>query len=214
MLLSRLEAILNRNLDGSRKARTAARELEGRSLGLVVTATPVTIYFKVADGRIGLASSHAGTTDALIEGTPIALLALAGGRAEQGMRSGTVRIEGDAEVAQSFRTLLEATQPEFEEELARVIGDVAAHRLAGLARGLFGWGRRTADSLALNAAEFLQEEGRDVPTRVEVEEFVADVDTLRDDVDRLAARVDRLAAKSAGASGATAAPARGTPRRR
>jgi len=211
MLLSRLEAILNRNLDGSRKARTAARELEGRTLGLVVAATPVTIYFKVADGRIELASSHPGETDALIEGTPIALLALAGNRAEQGMRSGSVRIEGDAEVAQGFRTLLEATQPEFEEELSRVIGDVAAHRFAGLARGFLDWGRRTADSLAVNAAEFLQEEGRDVPTRVEVDEFVTDVDTLRDDVDRLEARLDRLAAKAGTAAASTA---RRTPRRR
>ncbi len=211
MLLSRLEAILNRNLDGSRKARAAARELEGRTLGLVVTATPVTIYFKVAAGRIELASSHAGQIDALIEGTPIALLALAGSRAEQGMRSGSVRIEGDAEVAQGFRTLLESTQPEFEEELSRVIGDVAAHRLAGLARGFLDWGRRTADSLAVNAAEFLQEEGRDVPTRIEVDEFVTDVDTLRDDVDRLEARLDRLAAK---AGTPAASSARRTPRRR
>jgi ubiquinone biosynthesis protein UbiJ len=212
MLLASLEAILNRNLDGSRKARAAARELEGRTLGLVVTATPVTIYFKVADGRIELASNHAGATDALIEGTPIALLALAGGRAEQGMRSGSVRIEGDAEVAQGFRTLLEATQPEFEEELSRVIGDVAAHRLAGLARGFLDWGRRTADSLAVNTAEFLQEEGRDVPTRTEVDEFVTEVDTLRDDVDRLEARLERLVAKAGGTTAAAAAQR--TPRRR
>jgi ubiquinone biosynthesis protein UbiJ len=41
-------------------------------------------------------------------------------------------------------------------------------------------------------AEYLQEEGRDVPTRVEVDEFLEDVDRLRDDTERLEARLSRL----------------------
>ena len=40
-------------------------------------------------------------------------------------------------------------------------------------------------------AEYLQEEGRDVPTRVEVEEFLEAVDQLREAADRLEARLAR-----------------------
>jgi ubiquinone biosynthesis protein UbiJ len=163
--------------------------------------------------RIEISPRHDGAAaDASIAGTPISLLALAGAQAEQGLRSGSVRIEGDAEVAQGFRRLLEQTQPEFEEELSRVIGDVAAHRVAGLARGLLQWGQRTTGSLATNVAEYLQEEGRDLPTRLEVEEFVGGVDGLRDDAARLEARLAKLEAQSGGGT-----PSRGrsvrTPRR-
>jgi ubiquinone biosynthesis protein UbiJ len=95
-------------------------------------------------------------------------------------------------VAQKFRELLEEAQPEFEEELARVFGDVAARRLANLARGVLDWGRKASGSFTGSVVEYLQEEGRDLPTRTEVEEFLADVDRLRDDAERLEARLARL----------------------
>ena len=53
---------------------------------------------------------------------------------------------------------------------------------------------RTTRSLQ-NVAEYLQEEGRDVPSRTEAEEFLHGVDRLRDDVDRLEARLTLLEAR-------------------
>jgi ubiquinone biosynthesis protein UbiJ len=47
-----------------------------------------------------------------------------------------------------------------------------------------------------NVAEYLQEEGRDVPNRTEAEEFLHGVDRIRDDVDRLEARLKLLEARN------------------
>jgi ubiquinone biosynthesis protein UbiJ len=77
-----------------------------------------------------------------------------------------------------------------------VIGDVAARQVANFARGLLDWGRRAGGSLATSVAEYLQEEGRDLPTRTETEEFLADVDRLRDDTERLEARLARLESRT------------------
>jgi ubiquinone biosynthesis protein UbiJ len=197
MLLERLEAILNRNVAESRRAQALARQLDGRAMALRVEGTPLEFYFLAEGGRLAIASRHEGTTDASLSGTPIALLALAGPRAEGALRGGGVRIEGDAEVAQRFRELLEEAQPEFEEELALVFGDVAARRLANLARGVLDWGRKASGSFTGSVVEYLQEEGRDLPTRTEVEEFLADVDRLRDDAERLEARLARLESRRA-----------------
>jgi ubiquinone biosynthesis protein UbiJ len=100
-------------------------------------------------------------------------------------------------VAQRFRDLLAETRPDFEEELSRVVGDVAARRVANFARDLIDWGRRTSGSFAGTVAEYLQEEGRDLPTRTEVEEFLAGVDRLRDDSERLEARLASLESAAA-----------------
>jgi len=192
MLLERLEAVLNRNVAASRRAQSLARQLDGRVMSLTVEGTPLTFHFRAEGGRLAVSSRHDGTADASLSGTPIALLALAGPQAEGALRKGGVRIEGDAEVAQKFRDLLAEAQPDFEEELARVIGDVGARRIANVARGVFGWGRKAAGSFAGSVVEYLQEEGRDVPTRVEVDEFLQGVDHLRDDTERLEARLARL----------------------
>ena len=194
MLLERLEAVLNRNVADSRRAQALARQLDGRVMSLNVEGTPLAFYFRAEGGRLSLAPRPATPADASLSGTPIALLALAGPKAEGALRKGGVRIEGDAEIAQKFRDLLEQAQPDFEEELARVLGDVAARRVANAARGLFDWGRKAAGSLTGSVVEYLQEEGRDLPTRVEVDEFLEGVDRLRDDAERLEAKLVHLEA--------------------
>jgi ubiquinone biosynthesis protein UbiJ len=107
----------------------------------------------------------------------------------QSLRAGGAQVSGDAEIAQVFQKLFAAARPEFEEELSRLTGDVAAHEIAGFARGALAFGRRARDTLAANMAEYLTEESRDLPTRIEADEFLADVDRLREATDRLAARL-------------------------
>jgi ubiquinone biosynthesis accessory factor UbiJ len=202
MLLERLEEALNRNVAESRKAQALCRQLDGRVISLAVTGTPLEFFFSARDGRLSLSPRSEGApADAALSGTPIALLALAGPRAEGALRGGGVRIEGDAEIAQKFRDLLRHAQPDVEEELARVIGDVAARNLANLARGFLEFGRKAGRSLAGNVSEYLQEEGRDLPTATEAEEFLASVDRLRDDVERFEARLARLESGGASSTG-------------
>jgi len=194
-LLARLAGVLNRNISQSGRAIALTAQLEGKSLALTLDGTSLSFCFRVHDGRVAIDAGHAGEADASLAGTPLALLSLAGPGAEDRVRGTAIRIAGDAEVAQRFRDLLQQAQPDFEEELSRVFGDVAAHQVANLARGLLDWGRKAADSLSTNVAEYLQEEGRDVPARVELEEFLEAVDHLRETADRLEARVTRLEAR-------------------
>lgn len=192
VLLGQLATVLNRNVALSERATTLAGQLDGRVLGLTLEGTPITLFFKVEQGRVLIDSRHEGDTDASLSGTPLGLLSLVGPGAADRMRTAGIRISGDAEVAQRFQNLLQQAQPDFEEELSRVVGDVAAHQVANFARGFLDWGRKAADSLSMNVAEYLQEEGRDVPSRVEIDEFLESVDRLREDTDRLEARLARL----------------------
>lgn len=197
MILDRLEAVLNRNVAESPRATALVRQLDGRSMSLTVEGTPLVIVLRVEDGRLRLSSRADSPADAQLSGTPFALLSLVGPQSEGALRAGTVRIEGDADVAQKFRELLQQARPDVEEELSRVMGDVAARQVANFARGFLDWGRRASGSFSGSVVEFLQEEGRDLPTRVEVDEFLDGVDRLRDDVDRADARLARLEAARA-----------------
>jgi len=194
MRLGPLESLLNRNIEASTAARGLCRRLEGKVMALRVQGTPFELYFKSLGERMELAT-HAPderAADTTLSGTPLAFLRLVGPQPEAALRAGAVRIEGDAEVAQTFSELLKEARPDLEEELARVIGDVAAHQVGNVARSAMAFAQRAADTFAQNVSEYLQEEGRDVPSRTEAEEFVAGVDKLRDDVDRLEARIARL----------------------
>ncbi len=196
MLFTALESILNRNLAQSAAAKELLRKLEGKVFAIDVTGMPLKIYLRVADQRLAVSLKHEGVSDAVISGTALGLAKMIGAHPESSVRAGSVRIEGDAEIAQAFRDLLARAQPEFEEELSRVVGDVAAHQIGRTVRGVLDFGRRTGATFTQNVGEYLQEEGRDVPSRAEMNEFLEAVDRLRDDVARAEAKLALLERRS------------------
>lgn len=194
MRLAPLESVLNRNIAASSAARRLCRQLQGKTLAMHLTGLPLSICFHCDGERVAL-DTEADSANATLSGSPLSFIRLAGPAPEAALRSGSVHIEGDAEVAQAFSELLRHARPDLEEELSRVIGDVAAHQVGNFARSALAFGRRASDTFTRNVAEYLQEEGRDVPTRTEADEFIAGVDAARDHVDRLEARIALLEAR-------------------
>jgi ubiquinone biosynthesis protein UbiJ len=199
MLLASLESVLNRNIADSSAARAACKRLAGKTLAVHLTTTPHTkllsLYFTCSEQRIALTSNSDAQPAATLSGSPLAYMSMLRAQPEAAMRSGNIRIEGDAEAAQTFRDLLKAAAPDAEEELARVIGDVSAHQVGNAARSALQFGKRIADTFTQNVAEYLQEESRDVVTRIELDEFSDAVDKLRDAVERAEARMNNLQSK-------------------
>jgi ubiquinone biosynthesis protein UbiJ len=189
MRLMPLESVLNRNIAGSAAARRLCKQLDGKVLALHIAGLPLSVFFRSEGERMSLDTTNDDSPAASLSGTPLALLRLAGPAPEAAIRGRSIHIQGDAEIAQAFSELLKQAAPDLEEELSRIIGDVAAHQVGNVARAALGFGRRAVDTLTQNVGEYLQEEGRDLPTRTEADEFVADVDKLRDDVARLEARL-------------------------
>jgi ubiquinone biosynthesis protein UbiJ len=192
MRLAPFEALLNRNIESSAAARALCQRLNTKVLALHVDGLPLNIYCKSLGDRMELSTSYDGTPSATLSGTPLAFMRLVGPQPEAAIRGGTVHIQGDAEVAQTFSELMQHARPDLEEELSRLIGDVAAHQVGTVARSVLSFAQRAASTLAQNLSEYLQEEGRDVPSRTEADEFVSEVDKLRDDVERLEARIAQI----------------------
>ena len=188
-LLRPLERALNRQIAASGRARALLAELDGHSMELRFAATPFRVRLAATTDMLSLRPAADEAADAVIEGTPLSFLRLATGEATQSIRAGGMDVRGDAEIAEGFRRLLDAAKPDFEEELSRVTGDVAAHYLAGFARDALDFGRRAGDAFARNLGEYLTEESRDLPVRLEVDEFLEGVDRLREAVDRLETRI-------------------------
>jgi len=103
-----------------------------------------------------------------------------------------VVVNGDAEFAEVVAFVVRNARWDLEEDLARIFGDVAAHRLVGTGRSVLRLQARAAASVAHNLAEYWTEERPLIARRSDVSRFVDDVDALRDDLERLAQRIARL----------------------
>jgi ubiquinone biosynthesis accessory factor UbiJ len=199
--LATIESLLNRGIDQSLRARAVAGRLHGTSVELRIEGL-APIRIAAFSGRLVLATgpgggpgAAAGTDpDAVIAGPPLALLELFARREESSAPRGSerVHVSGDAEIAARYRELLELARPDWEEELSRLIGDLPARRVSLAARAALSWARGFARSARANVAEYLQEESRALVSKPEVEEFLSQVDALRETADRVEARIVRL----------------------
>ncbi|MDH3311286.1 MAG: SCP2 sterol-binding domain-containing protein [Gammaproteobacteria bacterium] len=106
--------------------------------------------------------------------------------------SGEVQISGDIDLGQRFQRLLEEADFDWEEQVARVLGDVPAHQLGNVWRDLGGWSRQTLNTLKQDFAEYLQEESRLLPVRARAETFRQSVEILQCDLENLEKRLARL----------------------
>ncbi|SEA10001.1 ubiquinone biosynthesis accessory factor UbiJ [Paraburkholderia sartisoli] len=124
-----------------------------------------------------------------------------------------VKIEGDAEFATVIAKLAEHLRWEPEEDLAKLIGDGPAVRVATLVRSAHGQALRTGRNLLDSVAEYLLDEKPQLVRRAALEDFNAELARARDALARVEKRVERLEhkveARDADASGG-AATSRGT----
>ena len=192
MLTAAIENGLNRHLASSPGARARCAALQGQRLLVRITGTGMQISIESLGDTLSLSRTPVGEFNVTVEGSPINLLALTGDNPERLLQSGQVVIRGDAEILQRYRALGLLLQPDLEEELSRLIGDLPAHHIGRLARSLWSFGRRAASNTVRNAAEYLAHENHTLVPRAEAEAFMADVDQLREDVDRAIARLRTL----------------------
>jgi ubiquinone biosynthesis protein UbiJ len=120
-----------------------------------------------------------------------ALLPRLAAREEAAFRD--IELQGDMELAQEVSFLARHLTWDVEEDLSKVVGDIAAHRIVSAAREFTRWGREAALRGTQGAAEYWTEESPLIASRVKVQAFIRDVDELRDAVERLEKRIERSA---------------------
>ena len=188
-----IELLINRGIGLSSTARAMAVALDGETLDVLVDGTPLRLRLTALEGRVRVtAASAEPPAAAILSGSPLAMIRLLGGDPQALIRAGDVQMTGNTDVANQFRDLLHMARPDLEEELSKLTGDPVAHQLGNLARDIVGWGARTAESVSRSVGEYLTEERRTLPTRLEVEEFYREVDRAANDVERAEARLLRL----------------------
>ena len=191
-----LESAVNRylRLDPTACARLAG--LEDRVIALELRGLDLMLVFRVQEQGIAIIDDPVRKPDTILRGTPLGITRLGFGRgnATGTLFSGDVEISGDVETGQTFKAVLDAIDIDWEEQLSRLTGDMLAHQLGNAARHTGRWLNHARLTLERDLSEYLQEELRVVPTRIEIENLIEDIGRLGMDTDRLEARFRRLLA--------------------
>ena len=178
--------LLNRLLVAEPWARERLAPFAGETVELRAPPLP-TLRLRILEG--GTVEAGGAEPGLSMCAGPELLVALARGE-EHAMRS--IEVDGNARLAAEILVLARHLRWDVEEVLSRLVGDVAAHRIAGAGRALAAWHLDAARRLTGALADYATDETRILARRVELEALAERVAQLRDGIARLEKRLERL----------------------
>jgi len=199
LIANTLEMSVNRYLALDPYAVEACNDLEGRSIMLELRELKFPIYFKVENNRLKVYSVLEEKVDAKIKSSiPVLFKMAVTGSDETLLGSGT-EMSGNMDVGRQFRNIFKNMAIDWEEIVSKYTGDIVAHRLGNGVRDLRRWMGNSAEIIKRDVTEYLQEESLLLPAKYEIENYIQQVDEIRQAADRAEARlkiIARMAAKN------------------
>lgn len=185
-------AALNHLLANEEWARAHLKPFAGQTarLELVPLAMDLAI---TDDGRFSAAG--AGTSPAVTITLPAnaPLRVLAGG-ADRSSLMASAQVRGSADLADCLGFVFRNLRWDVESDLATLVGDIAAHRLARSGKRFIDWQKQAAWNVARNLAEYLTEERPEIAASRDVARFVREVDSVAASLLRIEQRIGALEA--------------------
>ncbi len=182
-VMKAIEAAFNSYLSLDPDAPRYLQSLVGKIVRVDVSGLGIQLVFIFNQQRVEVCDEFAAEPDVVIRGAPVTLAAVASGRT--GLMQSDIVINGDVDTANRFSQLLERIDIDWEEHVASIAGDKSAHLLGRFKRGATDWVQQFHSGMESNVADYLRDETRHLPHQWEMDEFIEEVDNIRDRVDRL-----------------------------
>jgi len=191
--LAALEAAVNHALSLAPEGKAELARLDGKTFALRCTAPKFEVYLQPTTHGVRLAGIHEGeiTTSVSAEASDFTELATSTDPTAT-LINGKLALEGNSGALIELQQILSKLDIDWEAPLVNTLGDVAGHQLAEIMRGALRWGKQASNSLARQANEFIHEEARLSPPRLELEDYYREVQDLVLQVERLELRTRRL----------------------
>lgn len=148
------------------------------------------------DGSLAIAGETASPEASIHAPPSLVLRILAGDESAKTQ----IKIEGDAHLAAELGKVLQHMRWDVEEDLSKLVGDIAANKTATAAKKTFAETKKQTINAAEMLSEFWQEEKLILAKKRHLARFNADVDTLKSDVARFEKRIEKLTKKLAESS--------------
>jgi len=145
------------------------------------------------DGSLALAGTNYNNKSASPEATihlppSLALRIMSGDESAKML----ITIEGDTHFATELSKVLQNMRWDIEDDLSKIVGDIGAFKIGEVSKKTFAGIKQQSINAAEMLSEYWQEEKPMLAKKRHVEQFNAEVDTLRSDVARLEKRLAKF----------------------
>ena len=185
-----LQRAVNSLLETDGELRNSMSALSGKSLRLEISDAGVSIDALFSPAGIALVLESESEPDILIRGTLASFATLPLRQSGESIDFDGIEVTGNLRLAQQIYRVCRTADIDYEEVLARRLGDIPARTICSAVR------RAKANARKGDAkdriSEIMTHKLAYLPQRSRAEQFLDDVDTVVADVDRLELHIERL----------------------
>lgn len=193
MITSKLSQAINKYLQLDPTSTIRLNKLAGKIIAIELKPFGYTFYCHFSDQGVQINDTALSEVNTQISGTPIQFVNVMLDKTNRKQFfTDDVNMTGDAEVGQQVIQLFDELEIDWEEYLAKLIGDIPAFNISKFVNRIGNWLQSSNQSLRENVNEYIHEEANWLPTREALQDFYRDIDQLRLDADRLEARLTQL----------------------
>lgn len=163
--------------------------LIGRTMTWEISPIALKLHFLFNEKGVEILDNLGIEPDVTMKGSPAAFLGLALEEHKLSfLFNGKLFIAGDIDTAQKAQRFFKQLHFDWEGALAEYSNDTIAHYTGKFLRYGFSRVKHCFTRMECHLKTYLQYEAEILPTRVEINQFLDDVDRLRGDVDRFVAK--------------------------
>lgn len=183
--------IIQHLITQNRWAAALLRPFAGKSV--LIHIAPIKTSFVILENGTLATAGETNIPDATISIAPSLLPRLI---AKDESAKLEIEISGDTEVATALAKVFSHLRWDYEDDLSKLLGDVPAYKIATFGQNTIRHLKDTTINVAEMLSEYWQEENPTIAKKRHVEQFNAEVDTLRADIERLEKRFNKISSNS------------------
>ena len=192
---AKAEQLINTALEYAPDNEHLFDNIAHKSLRITSHLPPSDVVISTGESGITIQPATDSATNASLSGSMLALTLLAIEDQPIDQYQGPVKLDGDQEFVEVFRTCLQQADIDWEAWLATLIGDVPAHVMATTARQANDWQTQAMSRSASGVEQYFQEELQSAPWFEAMGQFTDTAIKLGGDRHRLRQHLESLKAR-------------------
>jgi len=190
-VIKKLENYVNKILSKDEHTLHKLKKINNKVIVFKFLNTKIKLYVIPVINGLSISMTSKRKADVLINTTPSNFIKML--LSSRYNVSGTpvdMQVEGDISIAHDFEKIMRDLEIDIEDPMSNLLGDTLSYQIVRFTRRIGEVSLKSSEIMIKNLSEYLKFEVEMLPDELLIDEFLKEVDSIRNDVERVSQRID------------------------
>ena len=191
IVIKKIENYINKILSKDEYTLHQLKKINNKVIVFKFSNTKIKIYIIPVINGLSISMTSKRKADVLKNTTPSNFIKML--LSSRYNVSGTpvdMQVEGDISIAHDFEKIMRDLEIDIEDPMSNLLGDTLSYQIVRFTRRIGEVSLKSSEIMIKNLSEYLKFEVEMLPDELLIDEFLKEVDSIRNDVERVSQRID------------------------